>query len=156
MVDMPLYFIYFLYTGVLSIIAVFLVPKSDLKKLALYSIFFGGVYDILWILLIGLFGIGGYLNYGPLGFLKIPLLPPIAWTVFFIMYLYLLPEETLWSYFLAIIGALYSTFFSNALQNLGIFEWSHGRIVIPTIIYLTWFLSVTFIYRRYILKNIKE
>lgn len=153
MVDLPIYLIYAVYTTVLGIVAIVLVPKSCFKRLAFYSIFFGGVYDIFWIVLIDLIGAGGYKNYGPFGFLKIPFFPPIAWTIFFIMYLYILPEETPWNYLLAIIGAMYSTLFSNVLQNLGIFKWNYGRVIFPFFLYLVWLTSVTFLYGRYVLKK---
>jgi len=150
---LPLYFIYMFYTAALGVIAIILVPKSSFKTLAFHSIFFGALYDVFWIILIGLTGAGGYINYGPFGFSSIPFFPPIAWTIFFIMFFYLLPENTLWSFLFALVGALYSMFFSNILQNLGIFVWNYGDYIVPFIIYFVWLTSATFIYRRYVIKD---
>lgn len=151
----PLYFIYVVYTAVLGLIALALVPKRCFKKLSLHAIFLGGLYDVFWIAILDLIGAGGYINYGPFAFL-VPFFPPIAWTIFYIMYLYILPKKTPWNYFLAIIAAGYSVIFSNILQNLGIFKWNFGRVIFPFILYFIWFTSVTFIYSHYILKNVRK
>lgn len=127
---------------------VILIPRRYYRRLAWYGIFSGAVYDVFWILLLKVIGAGGYQNYGPFGFLGIPFFPPIAWTIFFMMYLYLLPPKAWSRYLLAVIAAAYSVFFSNILENLRIFEWRFGRVLFPLVLYLTWFGSVTYIYSR--------
>lgn len=149
MTDLPLHFIYIIYTTGIGITALVLVPKRHLRELAFQSIILGGLYDVFWILLLYLLGAGGYQNYGPFGFLMIPFFPPIAWTIFFMMYLYILPKSSLGKYLFALIGAMYSTLFSNVLHNLGIFRWNYGRIVFPFMLYLVWLTSATYLYDRY-------
>lgn len=145
----PLYFIYLFYTAALAVIMIILVPRRTVYKLALLGIFYGAILDIFWIFVVGLIGAGSYLNYGPLGFLGIPFMPPIAWTIFFIMFLYLLPDIRPWNYLFAIVSAGYSVFFSNVLSNFGIFQWAFSKIAFPFGLYLTWCLFVTWSYEKY-------
>ncbi len=105
---MPLYLIYPLYTGTLALIMYLLVPRRMIKHLFFHGVIFGGVPDLIILYLLYFFGLGGYINYGPLGFAGIPLFPLIAWTCYFILYLYLLPKR---SYIFAIIASAYSTLF---------------------------------------------
>ncbi len=152
----PLYSIYLLYTSILALIMVVLIPRKDIYKLALLGVFYGALIDIFWIVFIGLIGAGGYLNYGPLGFKNIPFLPPIAWTAFFIMYLYFSPEKKPWNYIFAFIAAGYSVLFSNVLSNLGIFHWTFSKVLFPFGLYLTWHLFVTWSYMKYGKKFVRD
>ncbi|ATW24440.1 hypothetical protein [Candidatus Formimonas warabiya] len=144
----PLYFIYLFYTLALAFIMLVIVPRKRIYELALLGIFYGAIIDVFWILVIGLIHAGGYLNYGPLGFLGIPFMPPIAWTVFFIMFLYFLPDRKPWNYLFAVVSAGYGVFFSNVLSNLGIFEWTFSKVILPFGLYLTWFFFVTWSYLK--------
>jgi len=148
-VKFPLYFIYLLYTGVLALIMIVLIPRKDIYRLALLGLFYGAIIDIFWILIISLVGAGGYLNYGPLGFKSIPFMPPVAWTIFFIMFLYFAPKKKPWNYLFAVVAAGYSVFFSNVLSNLGIFHWTFSKILFPFGLYLIWILFVTWSYEKY-------
>lgn len=147
---MPQYLIYPLYTGTIALIMYLLVPRKIIKQLFFNGVIFGGVIDFIILYLLYFFGLGGYINYGPLGFAGIPLFPLIAWTSYFIMYLYLLPEK---SYIFAILAAVYSTLFSNVLQNLGIFKWTTSRVILPFIVYALWHLLVTWLYKHKIIES---
>ncbi len=154
--EMPAYFIYLIYTAVLTLVMVILVPGKEIYKFGLISIFYGAVIDIFWIVFIGLIKAGGYLNYGPLGFLVVPFVPPIAWTIFFIMFLYLLPDKRPWNYLFAVVSAGYSVLFSNVLANLGIFNWTFSKVIFPSALYLIWFLFVTWSYDKYGRKFVRD
>ena len=150
---MSVYFIYPIYTGILVILTYALVPRHEIRRLSIYGIMFGAVTDAVMIIVFThLLGVGGYLNYGPFGFMGIPLFPLIAWTSYFILYLHLLPKTKVWEYIFLTVAAFYCIMFSNMLQNLGIFKWNYGRLILPFIIYIGWHLAVTLVYRR-ILKN---
>jgi hypothetical protein len=132
------------------------IPRKDIHNLALLGIFYGAVIDIFWIIVIRITGAGGYLNYGPLAFKGVPFMPPIAWTVFFIMFLFFLPGKKPWNYLFAAIAAGYSVFFSNVLSNLGIFHWTFSKVLFPFGLYLTWTLFVTWSYAKYGKKFIQD
>lgn len=51
---MPEHFIYPIYTTILSLLAFALVPRKELRRLAIYGIFFGAVADIIWIKFLGI------------------------------------------------------------------------------------------------------
>ena len=147
--NFPLHSIYLLYTTILAVIMIVLVPRTHIRTLALLGVFYGGILNLVVILIHKLTGAGGFQNYGPFHFLGIPFLPPIAWTVFFIIFLYLLPGKKPWNYLFAVVASCYSVFFSNVLANLGIFQWKSSPIIYPIIVYLTWFLLVTWSYTKY-------
>lgn len=108
-----------------------------------------GVFDTLIILVVThLLKIGGYINFGPFGILGIPFFPPIAWTIYFVLYFYTIPQTKPWVYIFPVISAMYSVLFSNVLANLGIFKWNYGQVIVPFLIYLTWNFLNTFAYIR--------
>jgi len=138
------HFIYPIYTSILVLITVILVPRQEIKRLAMYGIFFGAVTDIFFIKFIGLIGMGEYLNFKYFGAFGIPFFPPIAWTAYFITFLYLLPRKKPWIYLFPAIASCYSTYFSNILQSLGILKWNYGNPILPFIlIYAPWHIGVT-------------
>lgn len=146
---METYFIYMIYTGVLAIILITLVPKKQIQKLVIYSIIFGAIVDIFAVIfLTHLLDVGGYINYGPFGFMGIPFFPPIAWSIWFILYFYFLPKRQIFQYIYTTTAAAYSVFFSNILVNLNLFKWNYGRLFLPFLIYITWLSTVTWIKKR--------
>jgi len=134
------------------LIVLAVVPRKQIKKLALYGIIFGAAADVLVLILLYLIGAGGYINYGPFAFMGIPFFPPIAWAAYFILLFYFLPEKRPWKYIYVLIAAGYGTMFSNVLENLGIFRWNYGGLVVPYIIYLSWFSLTTW----YFLNDTRE
>ncbi|MGM0370717.1 MAG: hypothetical protein ACQEP9_09855, partial [Bacillota bacterium] len=123
--------------------------RKNIRKLAIYGLLFGALGDISAILIFGhLLKLGGYLNYGPLGFFNIPFFPPIAWTIWFILYFYFLPDRKILKYIYITTAALYATIFSNVLANLNIFKWNYSKIILPFFIYITWFIGSTWAKER--------
>ncbi|MGI6226263.1 MAG: hypothetical protein ACOYJ1_08430 [Peptococcales bacterium] len=108
---------------------------------------------MLIILLAHLIGLGGHEQYEPFGFMKIAFFPPIAWAIWFILFLYFLPYKKPWIYIYIFSAASYSVLFSNVLQNLGLFQWNMGRVIVPYITYLSWFIIATWIYMNYFVKE---
>ncbi|MEJ6949467.1 hypothetical protein [Natronospora cellulosivora (SeqCode)] len=136
---METFWIYPIYTSVLGIILIILVPRVEIKKLAIPAILLGGVGDIILLLLLKIIGIDFYVNYLPFGF-RLPLFPPIAWSIWFIMFFYLLPEDKIIKYIYIVTAGAYSTLFANFLGNVHIIQWEYERLFIPLIIYSSWFL----------------
>jgi hypothetical protein len=123
---LSVHFIYPLYSGILAIILYCLVPRKSIRRLFIYGVIFGSIIDFAAVIVFTFFlGIGGYINYGPFGFMGIPFFPLIAWCCYFILYFYFLPNKP-YVYLYPIVAALYSTLFSNILQNIGIFKWILG------------------------------
>ena len=147
---MPEHFIYPIYTGILALLAFALVPRKEIRRLGIYAIVFGGLVDVLAILLFTkVLGMGGYINFKYFGAFGIPLFPPIAWTAYYILFLYFMPQNKPWKYIFPVIAGCFSLYFSYFLQEIGIFRWNYGSPVLHLlIIYLPWEFSVAWIYLR--------
>lgn len=151
--EFPLFLLYPLYTGVIALVMLAVVPREKIRRLVVPGIIYGGAGDVLWLLVLFLLNAAGYVNYGPFHFSGLPFFPPLAWTFFFIIYLHFLPDRYPWNYFFTFAAAGYAVIFSNVLQNLGIFEWRIGRLIPPMIVYLTWMTTVTYTYQRFLSKT---
>lgn len=148
---MPKHLIYPLYTGMMAILTFALVPRGEIRRLALYGIIYGAVADVFFILLVGVLRLGEYINYKHFGAFGLPFFPPIAWTFYFIMFLYILPANKPWNYLFPAIASGYAIYFSNILQNLGIFKWHYGNPFLPwLIVYAPWHFLTAWTYARII------
>ncbi len=146
---MELYLIYPIYTAILGIILISVAPRKKIKELAFYGIILGGVMDTLAIFLLTfLLNLGEYINFGPFGFKGLPFFPPIAWSIWFVMFFYFLPDKAVLKHIYIITAAAYAVLFSNILANLGIMRWTKSEIIIPFIIYIIWFFTVVWIKER--------
>lgn len=145
---MPLHWIYVIYTAVLALTAAVIVPRHDIRRLAAPSIVAGGIGDTILILVLGPLGLARYQAYGPFGFAGIPFFPPIAWTIFFIMYFYLLPVRTWLLCLYVAAAAIYSVLFANTLVNLDILWFTH-RVMVPIFLYPIWFVVITYLFIKF-------
>ena len=107
------------------------------------AIIAGGIMDIIIILILGLFKLAAYHNYGPFAFMGIPFFPPIAWTLFFILYYYLIPRNWPYNLIFAVSASGYSIIFANILMNLNIFQINFHRLLVPLAIYPLWISIAT-------------
>lgn len=147
---MPKYLIFPMYSGALALLTFILVPRKEIRRLAIYAMIFGGMFDVVAILFFTkLLGIGGYINYRNFGAFGIPLFPPVSWVAYYIMFLYILPRQKPWKYVFPVIAACFSLYFSYVLQELGIFKWNYGGPLLHLlIIYLPWECGVAWFYLR--------
>ncbi|MBM7624220.1 hypothetical protein [Sporohalobacter salinus] len=143
---MQTFWVYPIYTSILGIILKAIVPRTAIKRFAIYSIILGGIGDFIILLILKyIFNIGLYVNYFPFGTSGFPFFPPLAWSIWFILYFYFLPNERFLKIIYIVIAAAYSAFFANVLLNLNIIKWNYERIFLPFGIYLVWFSIVTWI-----------
>lgn len=134
----PIKFIPFIYTSIFSIILVNIVPKNEIRRLFIYGLIFGGIFDIVVVGIANLMGEFKYINYEPFGLIGIHFMAPISWTIFFIIYFYFLPDKKIYIYLYVIMGIFYSVLFCQMLTKLGVLKLARGIIdsIIP---FLIWF-----------------
>lgn len=147
-VPIPPQFIYPVYTGIIALALVLLVPRQEIRRLFIYGVIFGGIINVIWIGINGTFGFGGHINFGPFGIGRLAFFPPMAWALWFIMFFWFLPERTLLRVIYIVSAVAYSMVFSNVLVNMGIFEWKVHRVIYPLFMYTVWFTSATLAYLR--------
>lgn len=144
---MPTFLIYPLYTGLLAILAILLVPRQEIRKLLIYGLFFGAIIDVFIILVVRF--PAKYINYGPFGFMELPFFPPMSWVIYYIIYFYFLPSDSAFRFIYVLTASCYSVIFSNVLMNLGIFQWNLGRVYVPIALYTIWHIISTWGYLRF-------
>jgi len=144
---MAITFIPFIYTAILALICIVLVPRNKIRRLAIYGIIFGAAFDVVLLLLTNSFGEIGYFNYGPFGLLGIHFISPIAWAIFFIMYFYFLPNIKLYQYIYITVGILASIAFAHTITQLGILYLTHGTID-AIFTFLIWYPAATWGYAQ--------
>lgn len=151
---MPINIIPFIYTAIFGIILVSTVPKAEIRRLSFYGILFGGLLDVVTVTVANLFGEFKYINYEPFGLMGIHIAAPTAWSIFFIMYFYFLPEKKLYLYLYTFAGMGYSVFFCQMLYKIGILTLAHG-IVSSIIPFVIWFPIATWGFIRLINAQLK-
>lgn len=139
-----------MYTFPLGILALAVIPRSEIRRLVFWGILYGTIIDFCLIIIVtNLLGGGGYQHYYPFGFMGMPFFPLLAWFFYFVLYLYFLPKTKPWKYIYTVTASIYCTIFSNTLQNLGIFQWNVDRLFLPFLLYLAWNSIVTWSYLKY-------
>jgi hypothetical protein len=123
------------------------VPKKEIHRLAIYGIIFGGLMDVLMLIFGKITGQFGWINYGPLGFMGIPIFADVSWAIFFIMYFYFLPKIKPFNYIFAGAGVFFSVLYTNLVIDLGIFT-SNNRTWSPLISFVVWFSIATWGYYK--------
>jgi hypothetical protein len=74
----------FIYTAVFAGIVIVLVPRQEIRRLSIYGIIFGAIFDIMVVSIANFLGEFKYINYEPFGLIGIHFLAPVSWTLFFI------------------------------------------------------------------------
>ena len=138
----PVNVIPFIYTAVLGIILVSIIPKADIRRFSFYGILFGGMLDVVFVSIANLLGEFKYINYEPFGLIGIHVVAPTAWSIFFIMYFYFLPNKKVYIYLYTLAGIGYSVFFCQTITKLGVLTLAHG-IVSSIIPFVLWFPIAT-------------
>lgn len=144
---MPKYFLYLIYTTIFALILIATVPKKEIKRLAIYGIIFGGMMDVLMLIFGNVTGLYAWINYGPLGFMGIPIFSNVSWAIFFILYFYFLPSTKPLNYLYASAGVIFSILYTNMLIDLGVFK-AYNRTLLPLIAFIGWFTTATWGYYK--------
>ncbi|EHQ90323.1 hypothetical protein [Desulfosporosinus youngiae] len=144
---MAIKYIPFFYTLIFSMILVSVVPKAEIRRLSIYGIIFGAIFDVILVTIANITGSFTYINYEPFGLMGIHFLAPISWAIFFILYFYFLPDKRYYIYLYIISGIFYSIMFCQMITKLGVLKLSHGIIdsIIP---FVFWFPLATWGYFR--------
>lgn len=152
---MPVNMIPFIYSAIFAIILVNVVPQKEIRRLFIYGLIFGGIFDIVVVGIANLIGEFKYINYEPFGLMGVHFMAPISWTIFFIIYFYLLPEDKFYRYLYVATGTFYSMMFCQMITKLGVLKLAHGIIdsIIPFVI---WFPVATWGYRRLVERDSKK
>lgn len=145
----PIKYIPFIYTAIFSIILVNVVPKHEIRRLFIYGLIFGGMFDVVLVEIANLIGEFKYVNYGEFGMFGIHFMAPIAWTVYFIIYFYLLPQKKIYLYLYTAMGVFDSIFFCQMITKLGVLQLAHGLLssIMP---FTIWFPIATWGYLKLI------
>ncbi len=138
---MPTYFIPAIYTGILALILVISVPRTEIRRLSIYGIIFGSIIDVSTLILGYFTGTFAYINYGPFGTLNIHFFAPLSWAIFFILYFYFLPKQKILMLIYAVSGVVASYFFDNMIVSLGILR--RSGILSTLILFPIWFSIAT-------------
>lgn len=151
---MPIQFIPFIYTMIFALILVVVVPRAEIRRLAIYGIIFGAVFDVVVVSIAIMIGEFTYINYEPFGLFGIHFFAPISWAVFFIIYFYLLPDKKPYTYIYVAAAIFYSIMFCQMITKLGVLKLTHGLIdsIIPFVI---WFPLATWGYFRLTMRQKK-
>ncbi|NLZ93246.1 MAG: hypothetical protein GX922_04410 [Firmicutes bacterium] len=145
----PSHYVYPIYTVILALILIALVPRKEIKELLIFGITFGAVLDVTIIAAVSkLLELGGHLNFEPFGAFGFPFFPPIAWAIWFILFFYFLPTELPWLILYVLTAAAMAVMFSNVLLNLKVFTWNYGRVIVPFLVYAPWFFFSAWAFRR--------
>jgi hypothetical protein len=145
-----------MYTAIFTILMIAVVPRKEIRRLAIYGIIFGAINDVIALSFGQLFGVFEYIDFAPLGYWFLPFFAPIAWTVFYMLYFYFLPEQKLLMYAYVASAIGYSVLFTQLLFNTNIMAlyppdfipYNYMRIIIPLIVFLVWFPFSTWGYLR--------
>lgn len=137
----------FLYTAVFAAILVAVVPRQEIRRLAIYGILFGGLFDVVVVEAGNLLGEFRYINYEPFGLMDLHFMAPISWSIFYILYFYFLPDRNSYIYLYTLMGIFYSTLFCQMITKLGVLSLGHGIIdsIIP---FAVWFPVATWGYLK--------
>lgn len=144
---MPIKFIPFIYTFIFALILVLVVPKREIRRLSIYGIIFGAVFDVILVSIANILGAFRYINYEPFGLIGIHFFAPISWAIFFIIYFYFLPNKTHYIYIYEVSAIFYSMFFCQMITKLGVLKLTHG-IVDSIIPFIIWFPVATLGYLK--------
>ncbi len=144
---MTINFIPFVYTSVFAVIVAVLVPRQEIRRLSIYGIIFGGIFDAIVVGTANLLGEFKYINYEPFGLFGLHFLAPVSWTLFFIIYFYHLPTKKVYIYIYTTMGIFYSMLFCQMLTKLEVLSLAHGFIdsIIP---FIPWYIIATWGYLK--------
>lgn len=147
------------YALIFAIPTLIFIPRHEYKRYFIYGFIFGGMIDVITIVVLG--NIMGEFKYlaGPLMVKGIPLFVPLTFVFVWMLFFYFLPVRIgfLVPYIIGFSG--FSILIGFILQNFGLFQYTHGFIratFITGITFLFWFTVSAWVYLHYAPKPIKD
>lgn len=134
-------FIFFFKALLFGVSAMIAIPKEHYKKFFIYGFIFGGIGDIITVLILGpALHLIKYSNLGVFGILGLfSFWTPIAWTFTFMLFFYFLPVRKAFLYPYLIGFAMFALMVGWVLQNLGTFGYIGNYIYFAPLVFLAWF-----------------
>ena len=143
---MPIYYFHLIKLGVFLFALFLIVPKAEIRRLAVYGIIFGSVYDVVGLTIGHLTNMFRWINFEPFGYGYLPIDSPISWCAFFITYFYLLTKQKPLVYIFPISGIVMSMIFSRVLVNLKMFI--EPNFILRLANFTLWFTYATWGYLK--------
>lgn len=139
---MPKFLLHPLYTAIFALILIALVPRTDIRRLSVHGIIFGGMMDVLVHSFGYVTGLFAWTEYGPFGFIGVHLFANVAWSIFFILFFYFMPTKKPLNYLFVGAGIFFSVLYYNLVLDLGIFQ-AKSRLIFPLLGFSFWFIVAT-------------
>jgi len=134
----PKYLIYPMFTAIFAFVLIATVPKTEIRRLSIYGIIFGGIMDVIVHIFGHITGLFSWINYGPFAFKGISIFASVAWAIFFILYFYFLPKQKPLNYIFVSAAIGTSVLYYNLMIDLGIFG-TPSRMIVPILGFTLWF-----------------
>ncbi|MDX9872813.1 MAG: hypothetical protein RBT41_10390, partial [Clostridia bacterium] len=108
--------------GIATAIAI---PKKEYKKFFLWGLLFGGILDVIIIIMLGpILNLTKYQNMGIHGIFGIlPFWTPIAWIFVLMLFFYFLPIHRYFLYLYVLGFAIFGYMVGIVLQNMDLYEY---------------------------------
>ncbi|NBJ14925.1 MAG: hypothetical protein FNP40_05005 [Dehalobacter sp. 4CP] len=144
---MAVKFIPMVYTFIFALIMFAVVPRAEIRRLSIYAIIFGAIFDVIAATTGYLTGMFGYIDYQEFGVMKLHFFAPISWAIYYVLYFYFLPEKNIYRYIYVLSGIFYSVMFSQVIGKLGILN-PGPQLLYPIILFCIWFPLATWGYLK--------
>jgi len=118
---LPIYYMHLMKLALFFFVLVVFVPRTEIRRLAVYGIIFGSTYDVIGLTIGHLTNAFRWINFAPFGYNYLPIDSPVSWCLFYMIYFYLLPKHKPFIYFFPVSGIVMSMIYSRVLVNLGMF-----------------------------------
>jgi len=152
---MAVKFIPMVYTFIFALIMFAVVPRAEIRRLSIYAIIFGAIFDVIAATIGYLTGKFGYIDYQEFGVMALHFFAPISWAIYYILYFYFLPEKNIYRYIYVLSGIFYSVMFSQVIGKLGILR--PGELLIyPIALFCIWFPLATWGYLKLVDRDKKR
>jgi hypothetical protein len=136
--------VFFIKASLLGLAFLTALPKEQYRKFIIYSIFLGGLIDIIVALGFSQLNIIKYSHLGPFGIYGlITIWTPLAWMFAFAIFLYHLPVRKVFFYPYVIVWAIFGVFVGEVLEGFGVYR---ANSLVMFFAFLAWFYTAAFAY----------
>lgn len=130
--------------------AIILIPKEKYRKFLVYGLIFGGIGDILLILIVGrLLGGFQYRNLGVFNILNVTSFwSPLAWMFVKMFFFYGLPLRKHFFYLYILAFGFFGYCVGLVLENFGLFHYSGIYRYLAPFVLTGWFYLAAWLYMK--------